>query len=81
MRDELPGGFPAPAPGKDTDGYIAHMEAVIDQDAYHSLSIEGYQVSEALISRIREGNWDPAGTESDRDQRNALAARGYLDAF
>ncbi|MFN4024185.1 MAG: Fic family protein [Hyphomonas sp.] len=81
MRDDLPGGFPEAAPVNDPDGYIARMEAVIDQDAYHSLSIEGYEVSEALIARIREGNWDPAGSEADRDQRNAMAARGYLDAF
>jgi hypothetical protein len=81
MRGDLPGGFPDIVPVNDPDGYIARMEAVIDQDAYHSLSIEGYQVSEELITKIREGKWDPNAIEGDRNQRDAMAARGYLDAF
>lgn len=81
MREDLPDGFPEPKPVNDPDGYIERMEAVIDQDAYHSLSIEGYQVSEELIAKIREGSWDPDDVQVDRDQRDAMAARGYLDAF
>ncbi len=50
-------------------------------DAYHSLSIEGYQVSRDLIERVRAGNWNPDRKEDDRNQRNALAARGYWQAF
>nr|WP_321358920.1 Fic family protein [uncultured Hyphomonas sp.] len=81
MRGQIPDVFPKAVPVNDADAYIAGMEAVIDQDAYHSLSIEGYQVSEDLITKIREGKWDPDAIEADRSQRDAMAARGYLDAF
>ena len=47
----------------------------------NSLSIEGYRVSEALIERVRAGNWNPDNDENDRQNRNALAARGYWQAF
>ena len=50
-------------------------------DAYHSLSIEGYRVSPELIERVRSGAWNPDGNPQDRENRNALAARGYYDAF
>lgn len=54
------------------DGYVA--------DSYHSLSIEGYRVSEDLIRRIAEGDWHP-DNPSDQDHRNALAASGYYRAY
>lgn len=47
-------------------------------DAYHSLSIEGYRVSSELIELVRSGNWDPEG--ADRQQRDAMAAKGYHEA-
>jgi Fic family protein len=47
-------------------------------DAYHSLSIEGYRVSTELIERVRDGIWDPDG--ADRQQRDAMAAKGYFEA-
>src|SRR5690606_10088042 len=50
-------------------------------DAYHSLSIEGYRVSPELIERVRSGCWNPEANAEDRENRNALAARGYYDAF
>src|SRR5260370_38356948 len=50
-------------------------------DAYHSLSIEGYRVSRELIERVRSGTWNPEENEGDREQRNAMAARGYWQAF
>ena len=50
-------------------------------DAYHSLSIEGYRVSADLIERVRSGAWNPDLNEQDREQRNAIAARGYFQAF
>ena len=50
-------------------------------DAYHSLSIEGYRVSADLIQRVRGGAWNPDLNEQDREQRNAMAARGYFQAF
>jgi hypothetical protein len=50
-------------------------------DAYHSLSIEGYKVSTALIEKVRSGNWNPGGTTEDQKDQNGLAARGYYQAF
>ena len=50
-------------------------------DAYHSLSIEGYRVTLELIERVRSGTWNPEANEQDREQTNAMAARGYWQAF
>jgi fido (protein-threonine AMPylation protein) len=82
MREPVIARF-AKAPGlpRDTAAYLKHVEDVYVMDAYHSLSIEGYQVSRDLIERVRAGNWNPDGNEDDRNQRNALAARGYWQAF
>ncbi len=57
------------------------MDANYVKDSYHSLSIEGYRVTEALIERVRSGNWNPTDNPGDADRRNALAARGYYQAF
>jgi len=82
MRGSIIERFPA-APGlpKDTKAYLKRVEDVYVTDAYHSLSIEGYRVSPRLIERVRSGNWNPDGDENDREQRNALAARGYWQAY
>jgi len=50
-------------------------------DAYHSLSIEGYAVTTELIERVSRGDWSPETVERDQDTKNALAARGYFNAF
>jgi hypothetical protein len=80
MRELVIERFPA-APGlpKDTSAYLKHVEDAYVTDAYHSLSIEGYRVSPELIERVRSGNWNP--DEDDREYRNALAARGYWQAY
>jgi Fic family protein len=38
-------------------------------------------VSEALIERVRSGDWDPETNRKDREYADALAARGYWQAF
>jgi hypothetical protein len=38
-------------------------------------------VTPALIERVQQGNWDPGHQEDDRKNRDALAARGYWQAF
>ena len=82
MRDKIIPIFPeAPRAKKNIDAYIKHVEEIYVTDAYHSLSIEGYRVSAELIERVREGAWDPDSNGKDREQRNALAARGYYEAF
>lgn len=82
MRQAIIEEFPAP-PGlpKDTDAYLRHVEELYVADAYHSLSIEGYRVSAALIDRVRGGAWNPDHHETDRSHGDALAARGYWQTF
>lgn len=63
------------------DEYLRHVDDVYVYDAYHSLSIEGYQVTPELIERIRSGEWDPEHNPEDEQERNAMAAKGYLEAF
>lgn len=82
MRKDISSVFPS-APGDELDisDYMERVEKMYVADAYHSLSIEGYQVSAALIERVRSGDWNPYGKNEDRDHLSALAARGYYDAF
>ena len=47
----------------------------------HSLSIEGYRVTLELIERVSSGAWNPDGNVEDAEYKNALAARGYWEAF
>jgi hypothetical protein len=61
--------------------YMKAVDEVYVNDAYHSLSIEGYRVSPELIERVRSGAWNPEKNREDREDRHALAARGYFDAF
>ena len=82
MRPQVIEAFPAP-PGlpNDPSAYLKGVDEAYVSDAYHSLSIEGYRVSRALIEHVRSGDWDPENSDDDREHRNALAARGYYDAF
>ncbi len=82
MRQPVLETFPA-APGipRNPNAYLKAVDEVYVNDAYHSLSIEGYRVSPALIERVRSGTWNPEQNAEDRENRNALAARGYYDAF
>ena len=74
--------FPkSPGLPKDRDAYMRDVDEIYKSDAYHSLSIEGYSVTPDLIERVREWNWDPERDEADRKSRDALAARGYWQAF
>jgi len=50
-------------------------------DAYNSLSIEGYKVTPELIERVSRGGWSPETIVQDNEVKDALAARGYYDAF
>lgn len=61
--------------------YLEKVEECFTNDAYNSLSIEGYRVSPELIDKVRFGQWNPDMLEEDRNHRNALAARGYWQAF
>lgn len=82
MRADVVALFPHPPglPGEPA-GYLTRMEEKYVQDAYHSLSIEGYRVTHALIEKVRAGLWNPGADPADRATGDALAARGYLEAF
>lgn len=82
MRGKVLQHFPA-APGLPANkrAYLQSVEKVYLTDAYHSLSIEKYKVTPELIERVRKGNWNTAGNKEDRKQRDAMAARGYWEAF
>lgn len=76
--DRMP---PAPGLPAEPDQYMSQVEDVYKSDAYHSLSIEGYSVTEELIERVRAGAWNPEANPEDEKNRDALAARGYWEAF
>ena len=82
MRGDVIDNFLA-APGRilDIATYLRSVEETYAIDAYHSLSIEGYQVSRELIERVRLGAWTPDSNVDDREERNAMAAKGYWQAF
>jgi hypothetical protein len=82
MRQQVLEVFPPP-PGipKDIEAYMSDVEENYTSDAYNSLSIEGYRVSTELIERVRSGKWNPVTDRDDRERRDAMAARGYWQAF
>lgn len=82
MRGFVLENFPQPPSlHKNPEEYLKEVDDIYVTDAYHSLSIEGYRVSEELIERVRSGNWDPEIDLKDKEHANALAARGYWQAF
>ena len=82
MRNEIIEIFPqAPGIPEDINSYMHKIEEMYVTDAYHSLSIEKYKVSANLIERVRSGSWDSDENEEDRKQKDAMAARGYWQAF
>ena len=82
MRGQVIERFPAsPGRPRNVAAYLKRVNDTYLTDAYHSLSIEGYRVTADLIKQVRSGSWNPETNESDREQRNAMAARGYWLAF
>lgn len=82
MRKDIVTIFPkSPGLPSDINSYIQKMEGIYVTDAYHSLSIESYRVTPELIERVRSGAWDAKENENDRKQKDAMAARGYWQAF
>lgn len=82
MRDIVLKNFPqAPLVRQNSDEYLKNVDEIYLTDAYHSLSIEGYRVTELLIERVRSGGWDPEINRKDKEYADALAARGYWQAF
>lgn len=82
LREEVIEVFPqAPGLPNDAGAYLEGVDDAFVSDAYHSLSIEGYRVSRELIEHIRSGQWNPDASSEDRERKDALAARGYWQAF
>lgn len=82
MRGTVLSTFPHPIGlPADREAYLHFVDEIYQSDAYHSLSIEGYRVTPALIERVRSGAWSPESSDADRHSRDALAARGYWQAF
>lgn len=80
MKEQVLENFPQmPKAVTDIESYLDHVDEKYIEDAYHSLSIEGYQVSRELIDKVRSGNWQPDG--DDKEHKSALVARGYYQAF
>ncbi len=82
MRKVVIDLFPeAPGIPIDTNAYMKMIEDIYTTDAYHSLSIEKYIVSPQLIEKVKSGSWEADNNENDRKQKDAMAARGYWQAF
>ncbi len=83
MRDDVLDNFPLPpsAPLSSPTSFLQTLDELFVTDAYHSLSIEGYQVSRALIERVQSGHYNPDVHPHDREQQNVLATKGYWQAF
>ena len=74
--------FPkAPGLPKDKKAYLRFIDEIYQHDAYHSLSIEGYSSHAGADRAGAAGDWDPDHHDEDRKSRDALAARGYWQAF
>lgn len=79
MRQAVIDAFPASGPvPANVQATLELVEERSVTDAYHSLSIEGYQVTAELIERVRNGRWEP--DLQDAKARDAMAAKGYFDA-
>lgn len=81
MRSDVIAAFP-PEPGLPAApaAYLAAVKDSYARDAYNSLSIEGYRVTNELIERVAQGGWNPQAIEADEQSRDAMAARGYYQA-
>jgi len=78
VLEAIPAGPGLPA---QMESYLAHVDDIYKNDAYHSLSIVGFRVSPELIERVNSGQWNPKHNEVDWQNRDALGARGYWQAL
>lgn len=71
----------APLHNRSAEEVLSIMDSGYIRDSYNSLSIEGYKVTEKLLEKVRGGAWNPQKDEEDRHRKDALAARGYYQAY
>ncbi|MGF1583805.1 MAG: Fic family protein [Bacteroidales bacterium] len=82
MRETIISNFPAPKElSSDIAAYLKEVEDNYADDAYNSLSIEGYRVTAELVEKVKSGKWNPEENEADKEARDTMAARGYYQAF
>lgn len=82
MRGDILTHFPSgPGLDKNPEKYLQKVEEGYVNDAYNSLSIEGYRVTPELIEKIQSGKWNPDQNITDIQQKDAMAAKGYYMAF
>ena len=70
-----------PVAAVDVPAVLAMMEENHVRDAFHSLTIEGYQVSEDLIGKVASGSWSPEVPETESERISSMSARGYFETF
>lgn len=82
MRQEVLDVFPVTEGIRNNfEDCIKNIDDAYNSDAYHSLSIEGFKVTPELIEKVKTGRWDPDQNKDDKNHKDALAARGYWQAF
>lgn len=81
MRTRVAAIFDAvPRMAKDNvEQLIEDIETRYVADAYHSLSIEGYRVTDEVIEKVMKGDWNPVTDPQDVQTRDAMAAKGYFE--
>ncbi len=82
LKDDLKGIEASPnLVDENLAGILDRVDSIYVHDAYNSLSIEGYAVTEELIQKIADGTFDSEVNEEDKRQEAAMAAKGYYLAF
>lgn len=82
MRDSVIENFPElDKQTSSVEQYLVDIDGRYAVDAYHSLSIEGYKVTHELIELVRNGDWNPEQSSESKQHLDAMAAKGYWDAF
>lgn len=82
MRENIIAHFPeVTSQTIDIETYMVEVEDKYVTDAYHSLSIEGYRVTRELVELVRSGNWQAEDSAESKMHLDAMAAKGYWDAF
>lgn len=81
-REDVLAEFPnEPGIATDAKKYLGQVQERYQADAYNSLSIEGYHVTDELVARVARQGWNPDENPADEKDRDAMAARGYYEAF
>lgn len=81
MRQTVIDLIPLPDQTRSKQMVLGQMDIRYKNDAYHSLSIEGYQVTVGLIEKVAKGDWNPQENDRDKETRDALCAKGYYLAY